>query len=124
MDDIHDFDNTVVAVLSDEATVDEVSAALSAAGYEVEILKGDEGKAHLDAAGQTGAVATVKRLVDAFGDRFRVAEKLERELEKGNVVISVDAKPDEAEEAVNVLREHGADFIWKLGSWTFTRVGE
>ncbi|HET8738730.1 MAG TPA: hypothetical protein VFO17_03250 [Acidimicrobiia bacterium] len=124
MDDIHDFDNTVVAVLSDEATVDEVSAALSAAGYEVEILKGDEGKAHLDAVGQTGAVATIKRLVDAFGDRFRVAEKLERELEKGNVVISVDAKPDEAEEAVNVLREHGADFIWKLGSWTFTRVGE
>ena len=124
MDDIHDFDNTVVAVLSDEATVDEVSAALSAAGYEVEILKGDEGKAHLDAAGQTGAVATIKRLVDAFGDRFRVAEKLERELEKGNVVISVDAKPDEAEEAVNVLREHGTDFIWKLGSWTFTRVGE
>ena len=87
MDDIHDFDNTVVAVLSHEATVDEVSAALSAAGYEVEILKGDEGKAHLDAAGQTGAVATIKRLVDAFGDRFRVAEKLERELEKGNVVI-------------------------------------
>jgi hypothetical protein len=124
LDDIHDFDNTVVAVLSDEATVDEVSAALSAAGYEVEILKGDEGKAHLDAVGQTGAVATIKRLVDAFGDRFRVAEKLERELEKGNVVISVDAKPDEAEEAVNVLREHGADFIWKLGSWTFTRVGE
>ena len=124
MDDIHDFDNTVVAVLSDEATVNEVSAALSAAGYEVEILKGDEGKAHLDAVGQTGAVATIKRLVDAFGDRFRVAEKLERELEKGNVVISVDAKPDEAEEAVNVLREHGADFIWKLGSWTFTRVGE
>jgi hypothetical protein len=124
LDDIHDFDNTVVAVLSDEATVDEVSAALSAAGYEVEILKGDEGKAHLDAVGQTGAVATIKRLVDAFGDRFRVAEKLERELEKGNVVISVDAKPDEAEEAVNVLREHRADFIWKLGSWTFTRVGE
>jgi hypothetical protein len=124
LDDIHDFDNTVVAVLSDEATVDEVSAALSAAGYEVEILKGDEGKAHLDAVGQTGAVATIKRLVDAFGDRFRVAEKLERELEKGNVVISVDAKPDEAEEAVNVLREHGADFIWKLGTWTFTRVGE
>jgi hypothetical protein len=124
LDDIHDFDNTVVAVLSDEATVDEERAALSAAGYEVEILKGDEGKAHLDAVGQTGAVATIKRLVDAFGDRFRVAEKLERELEKGNVVISVDAKPDEAEEAVNVLREHGADFIWKLGSWTFTRVGE
>lgn len=124
MDDIHDFDNTVVAVLSDEATVDEVSATLSAAGYEVEVLKGDEGKAHLDAVGQTGAVATIKRLVDAFGDRFRVAEKLERELEKGNVVISVDAKPDEAEEAVNVLREHGADFIWELGSWTFTRVGE
>jgi hypothetical protein len=53
-----------------------------------------------------------------------VLERLSRELDNGKLVISVEAKPDEAEDAIRILRDHGGEFIWKLGSWTFTRIGD
>jgi hypothetical protein len=49
---------------------------------------------------------------------------LAAELDDGNLVISVEAEPDEADEAVRILQDHDGEFIWKLGSWTYTRVGE
>jgi predicted O-methyltransferase YrrM len=49
---------------------------------------------------------------------------LHAELDEGNQVISVDAEPEAAEEAVRILQEHDGEFIWRLGTWTYTRVGE
>jgi hypothetical protein len=39
-------------------------------------------------------------------------------------VISVDTEPDEAAEAIQILQDHGGEYIWKFGTWTFTRIGE
>jgi hypothetical protein len=122
--EIHDFDDTVVAILSDPEAADAAIAELRAAGYDIEILEGEDGKKHLDPAGQSGAIATVKRLVNAFGDQYRLLERLHAELDEGNQVISVDAEPEAAEEAVRILQEHDGEFIWRLGTWTYTRVGE
>jgi hypothetical protein len=122
--EIHDFDDTVVAVLSDAEKAEGAMARLRAAGYDIEVLEGEGGKNHLDPAGEAGPAATVKRLLNAFGDQNRVLERLSRELDEGNLVISVEAKPDEADEAVSILQEHEGEFIWKLGTWTYTRVGE
>lgn len=124
MDEIHDFDDTVVAIIHDGAMADEVVDELTAAGYEVEVLEGEEGKSHLDPAGDSGPTATLRRLLNAFGDQYRVIERLNAELDKGSLVISVDAEPDEAAEAIRVLQDHGGEFIWKLGTWTYTRIGE
>ena len=124
MSEIHDFDDTVVAILSDTEKADTAVAELTAAGYDIEVLEGEEGKQHIDPAGESGPVATVKRLFNAFGDQYRLLERLAAELDDGNLVISVEAEPDEADEAVRILQDQDGEFIWKLGSWTYTRVGE
>jgi hypothetical protein len=124
MSEIHDFDDTVVAVLSEHVDLDATVADLAAAGYEAEVIRGEEGKRHLDPAGEEGVGATLKRLISAFGDQYRVMERLTDELDAGRVVISVDATPDEATRAVRILQERGGEFIWKLGTWTFTQVAE
>lgn len=124
LDEIHDFDDTVVAVLDDREEAREVTEALSAAGYDFELLHGEDGKKHLDVAGESGPAATIKRLLNVFGDQYRVMEKLHRELDAGKLVISVDSKPDEATEAVRIIQDNDGEFIWKLGTWTFTQIGE
>lgn len=124
MAELHGFDDTVVAILSDPEKAEGAIARLTAAGYEVEVLEGESGKEHLDPASETGPVATVKRLLNAFGDQHRVVERLSHELDQGNLVMSVEAAPDEADDAVSILQDHDGEFIWKLGTWTYTRVGE
>ena len=124
MAEIHDFDDTVVAVLPDHVDLEATLSDLVAAGYTAEVMSGEEGKQHLDPIGEEGAGATLKRLISAFGDQYRVMERLADELDAGRTVVSVDAKPDEATEAVGILQARGGEFIWKLGSWTFTQVGE
>jgi hypothetical protein len=124
LSEIHDFDDTVVAILSQESEAQGALSDLSAAGYDVEVLRGQEGKEHLDPAGETGAIATVKRLLNAFGDQDRVIERLYEELDEGNLVVSVDATSDEAGDAVRILQDHDGEFIWRLGAWTHTQIGE
>jgi hypothetical protein len=123
-DEIHDFDNTVVAILDRDPALRDAEASLTAAGYEIEVLRGQEGKEHLDPTAHSGTEATIKRLLNAFGDQDRILERLGKSLDEGHVVISVDSKPDDADQAINILRDHGGEYIWKLGTWTFTRIGE
>lgn len=123
MTEIHDFDDTVVAILDHEPAAADAIDRLSEAGYDFEVLQGDSGMEHLDPAGTTRARATVQRLLNAFGDQYRVLDRLRAELEEGRLVVSVDSPPDEANEAVTILQDHGGEYIWKFGRWTFTRIG-
>lgn len=124
MPEIHDFDGTVIAVLGGEPEINAALQGLRHAGYEVEVIAGEEGKKHLDPTGEQGAAATLKRLLTAFGDQHRVLERLHAELDRGNVVLSVEADPDDAAEVVHILQENGGEFIWKFGTWTFTQIGD
>lgn len=124
MEEIHDFDNTVIAVIDNRDEAEQAVSDLKAAGYDVESLRGEEGKAHLDPEGESGAGATMKRLLNVFGDQYRILDRLTAELDAGNTVISVDADPDEATRAVEILQDLDAEFMWKLGSWTYSRVGD
>ena len=119
---VHDFDDTAVAVFGGNAAIDDVIAKLVAAGYDPEVIQGEEGKRHLDPGGEQGGAATLKRLLTAFGDQYRLLERLREELDRGNVVVSVDATPDEATDAVVIMQDNGGEFIWKLGSWTYTQI--
>lgn len=98
-------------------------ARLTEAGYEVEVLSGQEGKEHLDPVGESGPVATVQRLLNAFGDQYRVLERLYTELDDGNLVVSVDTGARGADDAIRILQEQDGEFIWRLGTWTYSRVG-
>jgi hypothetical protein len=124
MAEIHDFDDTVVAVVSDSNKAEAATAELTGAGYEVEVLQGETGKEHLDPAGESSPVATVKRLINAFGDQYRVLERLTAELDEGKLVISVKAEADEADQAIQIIQDQDGEFIWKLGTWTYARIGE
>lgn len=123
MEDTHSFENTVVAVLR---SGDDPTAAvdrLVEAGYEVEVLEGESGSAHLDAEGDDGFWASLKKAAaSALGDENRVLERLDSALSEGSVVVSVDVGEQDAKAAVSILREHGGEHLWKFDNWTFTPI--
>ncbi len=121
MEDIHSFDNTVVAVLTSGDGVSEALDRLAEAGYEVEVLEAESGSAHLDPEGDEGFWASIKRTASALSDEKRVLERLDAALTEGSVVISVDLDDRDGKEAISILREHG-EYLWKFGDWTFTPI--
>lgn len=122
MAEVHDFDNTVVAVLDHDPAVRSAAEGLSEAGYDFELLEGEEGRQHIDSGGEQGLVATVKRLISAFGDQYRIMERLDDALAEGKIVVSVEMEDRDPSEAIGILRDHGGSYIWKLGEWTFTPI--
>lgn len=122
MEDTHSFENTVVAVLKSGDKANEVVDRLAEAGYEVEILEGESGSAHLDPGGGDGFWASTKKAASALGDEKRVLERLDSALSEGSVVVSVGIGDRDSKEAVSILREHGGEYLWKFGDWTFTPI--
>ena len=122
MPETHSLDNTVAAVIDSpeesEAAIDE----LRKAGFEFEVLRGEEGQEHLDPEGEEGLWATLKRMATALGDENRVLKRLDKELASGNTVISIDIGNGDSSEAIKILREHGGRYIWKFGDWAFTPI--
>lgn len=124
MTETHEFENTVVAILNSKPAVTNAVDELQAQGYEFEILVDREGREHLDFEGETGLIALVRRLIDVFGDHHRIRERLTEAIERGQLVISVETEPDNAAEAISILRDHGGHYIWKFGEWTFVPIGD
>lgn len=121
---MQDLTGTLVAVIDDHGQAREALTALTAAGFEAELFHGDEGRAHLTADEDDGISSIVKRLVLAFGDEARILERLDRALAEGASVASVDIEDDEADEVAPILEAHGGHDMWRLGEWTFNRIGE
>ena len=122
MEETHSFDNTVVAVLEGGPSANEAVDRLIEAGYNVEVLEGEPGSAHLEPEGEEGFWATIKTTAFALGDKKRVMERLDSALSEGNVVVSVNLDDRDAKEAVSILRQHGGEYAWKFGDWTFTPI--
>jgi hypothetical protein len=118
----HSFDNTVVAVLKSRDEAREAMDRLGEAGYEMEILEGESGRAHLDPGGDDGFWASVRRAATSLGDEKQVLERLDAALSEGRAVISVDLDQRDGKEAVSILREYGGEYLWKFGDWTFTQT--
>jgi hypothetical protein len=68
----------------------------------------------------------VKKLALAFGDEVRILDRLDKALETGRSVISVDVADDEerATRVATILEEHGGHDMWRLGEWSFNRIGQ
>ena len=120
---MHDLSGTVVAVFDSHDAGREALAALSAEQLSAELLHGEEGRAHLSREDEGGLSRVINKLALAFGDEVRIIDRLDRAMEQGAAVISVSVEADGAERAALILEENGGRDMWRLGEWSFNRVG-
>jgi hypothetical protein len=120
---VHDLTGTVVAIIDDPEAGREAVAALAQEQFPAELLHGEEGRSHLAAGEGEGLSAAVKRLMLAFGDEVRILDRLDRALEGGRSVVSVDVDDEQAPRVAVILEEHGGHDMWRLGEWSFNRIG-
>jgi DNA-binding NarL/FixJ family response regulator len=115
--------DTVVAIIDDHATGRDAMAALAAEEFPAELLHGQQGKAELGPAQEEGISALMSKLAMAFGDEVRILDRLEAALERGASVASVAVSTDQAARVATILEEHDAHDMWRLGEWSFNRIG-
>jgi hypothetical protein len=116
--------DTVVAIIDDHAKGRDAVAALAAEQFPAELFHGEAGKAALAPdREEEGVSALVSKLAIVFGDETRILDRMEAALDKGASVVSVDVTSDEAARVATVLEEHDAHDMWRLGEWSFNRVG-
>lgn len=120
---MHDLTGTVVAIIDRHEEARDALSALATADFPAELLHGAEGQAHLSQEDDEGLTAVVKRLVLAFGDEIRILDRLDRALENGAAVVSVVVETDEADQVAVILEDHGGHDMWRLGEWSFNRIG-
>jgi hypothetical protein len=124
---VHDLTGTVVAIIDSQEDARAAASALSGEQFDATLFHGEEGRARLtteeDEGGLTGLV---KKLALAFGDEVRILDRLDKALETGRSVVSVDVADDEdrAARVGAILEEHGGHDMWRLGEWSFNRIGQ
>jgi hypothetical protein len=59
----------------------------------------------------------------ALGDEVRIMERLEAALKAGASVVSVGVSDDQAARVATILEEYDAHDMWRLGEWSFNRIG-
>lgn len=120
--DAHKLDRQVVAVI--ERDGEDVIEDLRAAGYDVEVLEGEEGRRHLDADGsEHGGVVRVQRIIAMFGEERRILERLDEALADGLKVVAVHT-PESPADATEMLQDARSKWIWRFDGWTHERVGD
>ena len=122
---MHDLTGTVVAIIDDAEEGRAAVAALAQEQFTAELLHGEEGRAHLTEEDEKGLAAVAKKIAIAFGDEVRIVDRLDKALENGRSVVSVDVEDDEEQAArvAVILEEHGGHDMWRLGEWSFNRIG-
>ncbi|HEX2404457.1 MAG TPA: hypothetical protein VHM29_07115 [Acidimicrobiia bacterium] len=122
---MHDLTGTVVAIIDDAEKGRAAVAALAQQQFSAELLHGEDGRAHLNEEDETGFSAAAKKLALAFGDEVRIMDRLDKALQNGRSVVSVDVDDDEDDAArvAVILEEHGGHDMWRLGEWSFNRIG-
>ena len=122
---MHDLTGTVVAIIDDAQEGQAAVAALAQQQFSAELLHGEEGRAHLNEDDEKGLSAAAKKLALAFGDEVRIIDRLDKALENGRSVVSVDVDDDDEDAArvAVILEEHGGHDMWRLGEWSFNRIG-
>lgn len=117
-----DLHSQVVSIFGDEA--DDAVNALVQNGYDVVVLKGDEGRKDLEPTGdEPGLGAALKKLAAIYGDELRIIERLDRELADGKTLVAVRAEEEQKPSVVELIKAHGGESVWHFGQWTFEKVG-
>ena len=114
---------TVVAVIDDREAGRDAVAALSGEQFAAEIFVGEEGLGRLRSDQEEGVSSVVAKMAMALGDEVRIMERLEAALEAGASVVSVGVTDDDAARVATILEEYDAHDMWRLGEWSFNRIG-
>ena len=120
---VPDLTGTVVAIIDSQDEGRDAVAALSGEQFDAELLNGEQGRALLTEDQEEGLTAVLKKLALAFGDEVRIVDRLDRALEDGRSVIVVNVDEDRAADVATVLEDHGGHDMWRLGEWSFNRIG-
>ena len=112
-----------MAIFDDHDSGRMALGALAAEQLPAELMFGEEGRAHLSREDEAGLSAVLEKLARAFGDEVRILDRLDKALEAGSAVISVDVEDEDTERVSLILEEHGGHDMWRLGEWTFNRIG-
>ena len=122
---MHDLTGTVVAIIDDAEEARAALAALAGEQFQADLLHGEEGRALLTEVDEEGLSAVAKKVALAFGDEMRIVDRLDKALESGRSVVSVNVADDEEQAArvAMILDEHGGHDMWRLGEWSFNRIG-
>jgi hypothetical protein len=120
---VHELTGTVVAVIDSEEDGSAAIAALAGDGFEAELLYGEEGRSHLRPEEKSGLSGLLSKLAITFGDEVRILDRLDKALETGRAVVSVSVDDDQAADVAKTLEKHGGHDMWRLGEWSFNRIG-
>jgi FixJ family two-component response regulator len=115
--------NTVVAVIDDREAGRDAVAALSGEQFAAEVFIGEEGLERLRSDQEEGVPTVVAKMAMALGDEVRIMERLEAALKAGASVVSVGVSDDQAARVATILEEYDAHDMWRLGEWSFNRIG-
>jgi hypothetical protein len=117
-----DLHSQIVSLFGDKG--DDAANALAQKGYDVVVLKGDEGRKALEPTGdEPGLGAVLKKLAAIYGDELRIIERLDRELANGKTLVAVRAEEDQKPSVVELIKAYGGESVWHFGQWTFEKVG-
>lgn len=122
---MHDLTGTVVAIIDDAEEGRAAVTALAQQQFSAELLHGEDGRSQLNEEDENALSAAVKKLALAFGDEMRIVDRLDKALQNGRLVVSVDVNDDDDDAArvAVILEEHGGHDMWRLGEWSFNRIG-
>jgi hypothetical protein len=118
---VNELTGTVVAIIDSHQRGREAVAALGE--FDARLLHGESGRDQLSQEDETGLTGLVKKMALAFGDEVRIVDRLDRALEGGRAVIVVDVDDDRAADVATILEDHGGHDMWRLGEWSFNRIG-
>jgi len=120
--------NRVLGVIDDVREAAETVRDLDQAGVPdgaVETLCGGSGVQRIDVRGDGSRIARLIRAVESINPEGEQLRHYKDELEQGHCVIDVPVFNEaRRNQAVQILRAHGAHFINAYGQWTIeTKVG-
>lgn len=120
-----DLRDKVVAVFDTREASDAAVADLTANGYDVEVLEGDEGRRRLEADdGQEGILSSLENLIETvLGDEDRILEHVDAELAKDHRFVMVDSSRSDEAQIGGILKEHGGHYLWHFGKWSYVSLG-
>jgi hypothetical protein len=121
---MYELTGRVVGVIDDPEHARDAVMDLRAAGFSVKSFDGEKGRARLGEDDGEGLLSTIRRLLLAFGDETRILDTLDRALANGSTVITVEVTEDGAPMVSEILLQYGGHNAWRLGEWSFNRVGE
>jgi hypothetical protein len=122
MTQIHRLTDQVIGIYTDPA---EVAQALRAAGYEIEVMTGEQGHDRLDPTGKGhGLAARLLRLAAAFDDERRILEAFDQAVQRGEAVVAADTDAQDPTRAVEIMKEHGGRYVWRFEAGTHYLVAD